>query len=120
METPVQTCTRLLAALEDLAGQEAASLAGRDFAAVLQLQDRSAPLVAHLAAHGPAVADATLRQRIATWLAGRQRTSASLATEIAQAKTELQQIATSRRQAARVAPAYGRLTGSSRHLCVVG
>ena len=120
METPVQTCSRLLAALEDLARQEATTLAARDFATVVKLQERGAPLVAHLAEHGPAVADAALRARIAAWLAHRHKTGEWLAAQIAQTKAELENLDARQRQVARLAPAYGRAAAASRQLSAVG
>lgn len=107
METPRQKCVRLLGALEDLAGQEAAALTRRDFACLLHAQERAAPLVRHLAEHGPAVADASLRSRVATWLARRNERDGVLAVEIDRAKAELNQLDVSERRIKSVAPAYG-------------
>ena len=121
METPAQTCSRLLTALEDLAKQEAVTLAARDFATVVKLQERAAPLVELLGTHGPAVADAALRARIAAWLAHRHETGEWLAAQIAQTKAELDKLDTSRRQASRFAPVYGRGTATmARQLSAVG
>jgi len=108
METPAQTCARLLVALEDLAEQEATSLQARDFAAVVHLQQRAAPLVAHLAEHGPAVADDALRARIAAWLAHRHETGKWLADQIERTKEQLLKLEASHRRAAQIAPVYGR------------
>ena len=121
METPAQLCARLLAALEELAAQEAASLQARDFAAVVHLQERAAPLVAHLAEHGPAVADDALRARIAAWLAHRHETGEWLAEQIAHTKAELEKLDAARRRVARLRPAYGSgPAASSGQLCAVG
>ena len=115
-------CARLLAALEELAAQEAASLAARDFAAVVHLQERAAPLVAHLAEHGPGVAkdDPALVGRIAAWLARRHETGEWLAGQIARTKEKLSEVEAAQRRVARVAPAYGRGAEVSRRLCEVG
>ena len=120
METPAQLCARLLVALEELASQEAASLEARDFSAVVHLQERAAPLVAHLAAHGPAVADTALRVRIAAWLARRHETGEWLAAQIAQTKEQLREVEAAQRRVSRLAPAYGQGGEVSRRLCAVG
>ena len=63
MEAPAQTCVRLVAALEDLVAREAATLEARDFPAVIELQQRAAPLVALLGARASDVTDPALRAR---------------------------------------------------------
>lgn len=121
METPAQRCSRLLAALEDLSRRVALSLDQRDFAEVAQLQRQSAPLVAALVEHGPAVVDDALRARIAVWLAHRHETDLRLADHIARAQDRLRELDAGRRWVARVAPAYGQgETPSARQLCAVG
>jgi phage host-nuclease inhibitor protein Gam len=106
MESPAQTCGRLLTALEDLVRQEADRLEARDFPAVAAIQERSAPLIAHLAAHGGTVADRSFRARVAALAARRGRTCAALATQLARVEEELRRIGTAQRQLARMAPAY--------------
>jgi hypothetical protein len=108
METAAQTCLRLIGALEELGVHEKASLAARDFPAVALVQERAAPLVAHLAEHGPSVADDELRRRIAAWLARRHEYGEWLAAQIARAKQELAEIEASERRIRRVSPAYAR------------
>lgn len=103
----MQTCSRLLLALEELAGREAAALQTRDFAAAIELQDRAAPLVEHLAMHGPAVADGGLRRRVDNFLRRRAETAEWLSSQIAEAREELERTRTSQRQVARIAPVYG-------------
>jgi hypothetical protein len=120
METPAQMCARLMTALEEIARQEAASLGARDFAAVVHLQERAEPLVAHLAEHGPEVADAALRTRIAAFLAHRHETGEWLAEQIALTKEKLREIEAAERRIARMAPAYGQGAEVSRRLCAVG
>lgn len=111
METPAQTCARLVAALEDLVAQEATALQARDFAAVVQIQDRAAPLVEHLAAHVDDIVEPRLRERIGRIRAQRHRSGEWLAEQIERTRQELLQTHASRRRVAQVAPAYGR--GSS-------
>jgi hypothetical protein len=107
METAAQTCVRLVAALEDLAAREAATLDTCDFAAAIEIQERAAPLVDHLVAHGPAAADRALRDRIAALLLRRAQTGEWLAAKIAAAREELRHTQVAQRRVARVAPVYG-------------
>lgn len=121
MDSLVQTCSRLLLALEDLADREAAALHTRDFAAAIELQDRAAPLIEHLAAHGPAVVDTTFRRRVGDFLRRRAETAEWLSGQIAQARDELHRTRTGQRQVAQIAPVYGSSrSGSPRQLLAVG
>ena len=107
METGAQTCARLTVALEDLLAQESASLSVNDFGAVIALQERASPLVDHLVAHGPAVADQGLRARIAALLFRRAETGERLAVKMAQTRQEMDLTQVAQRRVARVAPVYG-------------
>lgn len=120
METPAQTCARLLAALEDLADQEAATLEARDFAAVAAIQDRAAPLVSLLAAQANGMRDVALRARIDRLRQRRAQTGAWLHTEMARLREELQQTQVAQRTVAQVAPAYGSRAHATRQLSMVG
>jgi hypothetical protein len=112
METPAQTCTRIAAALEDLARQEAAALQARDFTSVALVQDRAAPLVEHLVVHEAEIVSEELRARIAGILALRSQTAERLAENVRHAREELRQMDASQRRVSRIAPAYG--TGAAR------
>lgn len=109
-----------MTALEDLAHQESASLQARDFAAVVQVQERAAPLVVLLAGHGPAADDPALRERVAAFLSRRRKTGEWLAGQIVRAKAELDELEASRRRVTRWVPAYGRNREGSRRLHAVG
>ncbi len=106
METTAQTCVRLLEALDDLSAQEAAALREGDFAAVAEIQARSAPLVEYLGDHGPAVADQVFLARIRALLLRRQASADRLAAQIEQTREELRQTRASEQRAARIAPVY--------------
>lgn len=108
METVEQMCARLVAALEDLANQEAATLQARDFTGAVTIQDRAAPLVELLVAHAPEVTDSATRARIAALLAKRNQTGEWLAEQMARAREELQQTQVAQRRVAQVGPAYSR------------
>jgi len=120
MNTELQRCRRLLAALEKIGTQEAASLAAGDWPAVTFLQSRAAPLIEHLAAHGPAVADAGFRARLSSWLARRQEAGAGLHARIEEMRKELGELDASVRRARRVTPAYRRSGEDARRWCAVG
>jgi len=120
METPAQTCARIITALEDLAAQEAAALETRDFTAAITIQDRAAPLVEHLATYAGEITDPALRARIAAVHARRDRTGEWLAEQISRVRQQLHDLEAGQRRVAQVAPAYGRGAGASRQLCAVG
>jgi len=108
METPTQRWVRIVTALEDLVAQEGMALASRDFAAMLALQERTAPLVDFLAAS--AVDDGRepgLRIRIAALHRQRTQNSDSLAAEIERTRADLHQMQVTRQRVARIAPVYG-------------
>ncbi|HVS51297.1 MAG TPA: hypothetical protein VHD62_02985 [Opitutaceae bacterium] len=121
METPAQMCARLIAALEDLAGQEAAALDARDFRGAVTVQDRAAPLVELLCAHADDVADEALRARIAALIERRNRTGEWLAEQIARVREQLRETQVAQRRVAQVAPAYGQsVRPAARQLVAVG
>src|ERR1051326_8674240 len=118
METPAQMCGRLVAALEDLAGQEAATLQARDFVSAIAIQDRAAPLIELLVSHKEDVTDAALRARMAALIARRNQTGEWLGEQMAKVREELQRTDAAQRRVAQVAPAYTQPTpATSRQLC---
>lgn len=120
METPSQTCVRLIGALEDLGAQEAACLGTRDFDALFQVQERADPLIKYLGEHRADAVAAGIENRIAAWLARREENARRLATEITAAKTRIDQLDANRRRLTRVAPAYGARDATSPRWQAVG
>lgn len=122
MENTAQMCGRLIVALEDLTAQEAVSLETRDFAALISIQDRAAPLVELLAAKAAEISDPALRARLAALHARRSRTGEWLSVEIELAREQLGETHAAQRRIAQVAPAYGRpIKAAPRNqLCAVG
>lgn len=119
MQTSAQRCARLVAALEDLAAQEEASLRAKDFAAVASLQARAGAVVADLVSRAGEVS-AVLRARIIAVLEQRERSSARLAEAIAETREALRETDRSQRRVAQVAPVYGRAASEPRsQLCAV-
>lgn len=108
METPAQRCARIVGALEDLVSQEALALENGDIAAVLDLQDRTAPLVEFLTTVPLSHATAPgIRGRIAALQERRAQTEARLRVELDRARAELQETVLGQRRAAQIAPVYG-------------
>lgn len=120
METTAQTCARLLVAFEDLSAQEAMALREGDFAAVADIQARSAPLVEYLGDHGPATADQVFLARIRALLLRRKESADWLAAQIEQTREELRQTRASEQRAARIAPVYGSNVPPVTRLSAVG
>lgn len=106
MESPAQTCARLLAALEDLVAEEASLLADEQVAAMVVLQERMAPLVDRLVALAT-TADATVQTRVRALVARRGYVGAELAARIAHLRDELDRMAEARHTVNRIAPVYG-------------
>jgi hypothetical protein len=120
VETPAQTCRRILAALEDFAAQETTALAAGDFATLAALAHRAAPLVEHLAQHGPGLADENFRARIAALLERRRQNDDTLSVHLAHAKAELKRANESQRRVAQIASIYGSTGTATRQLSAVG
>jgi hypothetical protein len=121
METSAQKCERIVAALEDLAAQEAASVAHNDFAGVQALHERTAPLVEFLAAVGAETLGAAgLRRRLTAVYELRARSGEVLHAAMARVRSELALTEAGQRRAARIAPAYGAQAVRSPRLQVVG
>jgi len=113
MQTPMPRYARLVAAFEDLSGQEEASLHARDFPALEAIQERLAAVVDELQTQASA-ANTALRARIVATQARRERSSEWLAGEIARTREELRDTEGAQRRVARIAPVYGAAPMSAR------
>jgi hypothetical protein len=122
MQTPAQRCARIVTALEDLVSQETAALANHDYAAVLTLQERTAPLIDFIVTNGAAYVTAPeLRARLDLLQRRRGQNSASLTAEIDRARSDFQETCAAQRRVASIAPAYAKTaTATSRRLQAVG
>lgn len=107
MQAMAQRSARLIAALEDLAAQEAAAVRTGDFGAAGDVAERCAPLVAELAQQPNALADEMIRRRLSAVRDRRAETSEVLAAEMARLRDELQQTRVAQRRTAAIAPVYG-------------
>jgi hypothetical protein len=107
MDTPLQTATRLLDALEDLAGQETLLIRTMDFVEAVAVQERSAPLVEKLCSLAAAPEVLTLRARVNGLLDRCAQNHHFLDTQLAHLQGELARVNEARGRLRRVAPAYG-------------
>lgn len=108
METPVQTATRLLAALEELAGEETLLIRTMEFVGAVELQERAAPLVeklCELAANPEVLA---LRPRVNGLLDRYGQNHHFLDSQLARMQEELNRVTVARGRLRRIAPAYAR------------
>ena len=106
METPLQTATRLLVALEELAGQETMLIRTMEFVEAVNLQERAAPLVATLCALATEAEVATLRPRVNGLLERWGQNYHFLDTQLGRLHEELQRVSEARGRLRHVAPAY--------------
>jgi hypothetical protein len=113
METPVQTATRLLAALGEMVEQEVAAMREFDLASALGVTERAAPLVDKLMALAADPAVAALRPQVEALLARRRQTAQHIDTQLVRLRTELGQVQRTRVRISRVAPVYGRAVMSA-------
>jgi hypothetical protein len=121
METATERCARIASALADLAEQEAAAVAHRDFPTVLALQGRCAPLVAFLAEfESTSALDEAVRAQLVNVQSRREQSSAALTASMQAMRTELQETASAQRRVARIAPVYGQPHSTRPRLHAVG
>lgn len=106
METPLQTATRLLAALEELSGQETILIRTMEFVEAVAVQERAAPLVATLCELAVDPAVAALRPRVTGLLDRWGQNYHFLDTQLARLNEELQRVTEARGRLRHVAPAY--------------
>ena len=106
---------------EDLAEQEAAALANRDFTSVLALQERTQPLIDFVVTTGASAASRPdLRLRLTTLHGRRRQTGEALAAEMERTRGDLQQTQIKQRKIARIMPVYGQTAAVPRRLQAIG
>ena len=106
MGSPLQTATRLLAALEELAAQETILIRTMEFIEAAAVQERAAPLVERLCALAADPATAPLQPRVAALLERRGQNHHFLDAQLARLQEELGRVTEARGRLRRVAPAY--------------
>lgn len=120
MVSSESTCSRILAALEDLVEQESAVVHVGDYEALDRIQSQTEPLITFLAANASAAFAAGLQNRILALRATRHRTATKLSHDMTRNRDELRLVSGRQGLIARVAPAYGSNAGGSRQLSLVG
>lgn len=122
MQTPAQTCERVLAALEELVTQESLAFQAWDHDAVRDIQRRSAELISGLEAMNASAAGAAVQLRAAALLRRRRLGLEEMNQSLSALRHELQDVERSRQRVADFAPAYGRAYGvvSSRQVYARG
>jgi hypothetical protein len=121
METVTQRGTRLLAAFEDLATQEATEVTAGDFVAVVGLQSRMEPIVQFFIANPETIRDGEIGKRIDNVRSLRVLTSQAIGDQLARTRHELAEVKTSQRRLHRIAPAYaGSSERTHQRLAAVG
>jgi hypothetical protein len=106
METPLETATRLLAALEELVMQETLLIRTMEFVEAVEVQERAGPLVEKLCS---LVVDPTviqLRPRAAELLERCNQNYHFLDTQMIRLQGELDRVTEARNRLRRVAPVY--------------
>lgn len=119
MELPVHTLARLLTALEDLTSQETLLLRSGDYAGMLRIQGRVAPLV-EAVADLAAVAGDSSRVRVAVVIGQRMRSVDRLADRLTHASAELNQVRTHQLRLAQIRPVYGGAESAGPRLSALG
>jgi len=115
MTAPGATADRLLTALEELVAQECVLMQARDFPGAVAIQERTAALVAELAARAGDAAVAALRPRVAAVIARREENIASIEVQRVRWQAERCRIDEARARLARIAPVYrGNATSAPR------
>ena len=107
METPAQTATRLLGALQELTGQEGMYLRGGYYDLAADVRRRTAPLVEQLAALAgqPGLPDVRAEVRALVELS--ERHAAFMREKMSELGAEIRRTDQARQRVAQVVPAYG-------------
>ncbi len=106
METPGQTATRLLTALEELVMEETTLIRTMDFIEAVEVRERSSPLVEKLCALAVDREVAALRPRVSALLARWSQNHHFLDTQLVRLQGELNRVTEARLRLRRVVPAY--------------
>lgn len=106
METPLQTATRLLGALEALSAEETALIRTMDFVEATAVRERAAPLVDRLCELSVDPSVQSLQPRVATLLERSAQNYHFLNAQLTRLNEELSRVTEARHRLRRVAPIY--------------
>jgi hypothetical protein len=117
METPFQTATRMLTALEELVMEETTLIRGMDFIEAVDVRERSGPLVEKLCALAAYPEVAVMRPRVAALLELWGQNHHFLDMQLTRLQGELNRVTEARGRLRHVVPAYlGQTTASESRL----
>lgn len=106
METPVQTAARLLGALEEMIGREEKYLQSRNYDLVVQLRERTDPLVRQLVGLSTEPGMSDFRSRVALLVGRSAKHSQILDEKMREVREQIKLADRARRQTTQLAPAY--------------
>jgi hypothetical protein len=106
METPGQTATRLLAALEEMVREEATLIRTMDFVEAVGVRERTAPLVEKLCSLAADPEVMRLRPRVSALLERWGQNHHFLDTQLLRLQGELNRVTEARGRLRRLVPAY--------------
>lgn len=106
METPGQSATRLLTALEELVMEETTLIRTMDFVEAVEVRERSNPLVERLCALAIDHEVSAMWPRVSALLARWSQNHHFLDAQLARLQGELNRVTEARRRLRRVVPAY--------------
>ena len=114
MQSRTQRSARLVAAVEDLVGQEAVALQAGDFNALPAIQERLGLLVTEIVACAGDFRDEPLQGRIRAVQTRRSETTHWLEQAMSDARAQMRETEAAQRRTAIVVPAYGRRFSDTR------
>jgi len=106
MESPLQTASRLLAALETLSAEETTLIRTMDFVEATAVRERAAPLVERLCELAAEPAVQSLRPQVTTLLERSAQNFHFLNAQLTRLNEELTRVTEARHRLRRVAPVY--------------
>ncbi|MDQ5978498.1 MAG: hypothetical protein QG602_1472 [Verrucomicrobiota bacterium] len=106
METPFQTATRLLTALDELVREEITLIRTMDFVEAVGIRERTGPLVEKLCSLAEDPAVAALQPRVRVLLDRWSQNHHFLETQLVRLQAELGRVNEARGRLRRVVPAY--------------
>ncbi len=106
METPFQSATRLLVALDELLGEETALIRTMDFVEAVAVRERTAPLVDLLCSLAADSEVVRLQPRVHMLLQRWSQNHHFLETQLVRLQAELSRVSEARQRLRRVVPVY--------------
>lgn len=106
METPYQSATRLLVALDELLGEETALIRTMDFVEAVAVRERTAPLVERLCSLAADADVMRLQPRVYALLERWSQNHHFIENQLVRLQAELSRVSEARQRLRRVVPVY--------------